>query len=496
MNVKRRQAKVLTIIFAVVMLICILPGCSQQPSTTLQLNTWSDDVKTAVNDFVTLYGNTSKLYDKESYVVFDFDNTTCIFDIQDQALVYQLENMNFAKDPDSFDKILRAELDGNFDDWITDIITAYDYLYKTYGPFTAKGLDEQTREAVLEDPMWGEFASKMLIISSDAANYRDNWKIRWFSGMTEQEIYDITYASCSKYSKMETENQTIEGPLSLTSLVGPKSVTVTNGLAVTDNTVELWKVLDENGIDVWVCSASEINQVRAAVDCLGLRDYCTGVTAKTMKFDNNGLMLPEYDFETGKGWLCKEDGVWEKDIYNAKGSCREEGKVITINNAIAPHYGNKGPLAGFMDSTGDFNFCTEYDSLKLVICFNRANQKITDGGGLIAEIAMYEKDNLKYNLKKANDAGDTYYVLQGRDDNNLRGFRNSNSTLTLGETEGKLFRNEDNYAQLQYITDKNMSIEDAINTFAIKTSENESDNVLGLKYGFLTEYSGYHAIAK
>ena len=76
-----------------------------------------------------------------------------------------------------------------------------------------------------------------------------------------------------------------------------------------------------------------------------------------------------------------------------------------------------------MDSSGDFNFCTEFDSLKFVICYNRANRKITEGAGLIAVLAVYQKDTLGYNLKKANAAGDTYYVLQGRDENGLRTMR-------------------------------------------------------------------------
>lgn len=170
------------------------------------------------------------------------------------------------------------------------------------------------------------------------------------------------------------------------------------------------------------------------------------------------------------------------------------GKVTAINNAIAPLYDGAGPLAGFMDSTGDYNFCTEYASLKLVICFNRASRKVTDGGGVIAEVAVYQKDTLGYDLAAANANGDTLYVLQGREENGLRGLRASNKTMVYGATEEKLFRNEDNEKQLQYMIDNNMTTEAIIDTFAIKTAADAEGNVLGIEYGFLSEYSGYHNI--
>lgn len=162
-----------------------------------------------------------------------------------------------------------------------------------------------------------------------------------------------------------------------------------------------------------------------------------------------------------------------------------------IVNAIAPEYGDRGPIAGFMDSTGDFNFCTEFKTLKLVVCFNRANRKVTDGGGLIAEVAMYEKEALEYDLAKANSAGDTLYVLQGRDENGIRSLRNSNRTVRLGSKEEALFNSDENEIQLQRMNDDRMTINDILNTFAVK--QDAGENGFDFKTGFLNEYSGYHS---
>ena len=143
-----------------------------------------------------------------------------------------------------------------------------------------------------------------------------------------------------------------------------------------------------------------------------------------------------------------------------------------------------------MDATGDFNFCTEFSSLKLVICFNRATRSVTDGGGLVAETAIYQRDFLGYDLRKANAAGDTFYVLQGREENGLRSFRPSNATLLFGESEEKLFEGERNYAQLDYMKIHEMSTKEALEKFAIET---DIPNALGFKYGFTAQYAGYHS---
>ena len=70
-----------------------------------------------------------------------------------------------------------------------------------------------------------------------------------------------------------------------------------------------------------------------------------------------------YDCETGFAWRNLGGGSWKKTSYATHALPAREGKVAAIENALIPQYG-VGPLAGFMDASGDFNFCTELDSLK------------------------------------------------------------------------------------------------------------------------------------
>ena len=260
--------------------------------------------------------------------------------------------------------------------------------------------------------------------------------------------------------------------------------------------------LKNNGIKVYICSASSSDVVRAAIDVFGLHDCVDGLLAMTNKLEDDKY-INEYDYEEGFAWIPGPQGSWEKGDVPTKAQTQGEGKVTAINNVLVKEYGH-GPVAGFMDSTGDFNFCTEYKSLRLVCCFNRASRRVTDGGGLIAELAVYQNMDLGYDYDKAGQAGDIYYVLQGRDENGFRSLRDSDATVRLDEREEEahVFRNYPetqvnlNEAQLDYMRENNMTTEEIINTFAIKTPENDEDNKLGFEYGFLSEgnFSGYKSI--
>ena len=163
-----------------------------------------------------------------------------------------------------------------------------------------------------------------------------------------------------------------------------------------------------------------------------------------------------------------------------------------------------------MDSTGDYNFCTEFKTLQVVTCFNRADRKETDGGGVIAELAVYQADTLKYDYAAAQAAGDTLYVLQGRDEMNLRKLNPGRKTNVFKQ-DGKEFvfgseygrgHNED---QLAKMIELKMDTETIINDFAIKTDAGDPKYGFPWKYGFVTgqynekfkakDFDGYHSQA-
>jgi len=474
-----------------VMLACVSCGKSDNPDYPTSGN-WDTTVSRAINDFIRVCNEEPG----KEYVVFDFDNTCSIFDISEQLLTYQIETMSFELDAKEF---RNAIFDGlkNYDSKIplevisrlTNIADNYSVLYEQYGPFSYRGISADLQALISKDELWLEFALDLASLYYDMEELTDTktsyaWMYCLYSGMTEQELYELSVRSHERFSQIPTTAREWQ--------LGDKKFSWLDGIQVTEEIRALWKSLHDNGIDVWVCSASCIRPVMAAVDYFGLHDYCTGIIAFSYKKDFSGRLTPYYDFDNGCGVLALKDGTWKEDNLPFRSMLWREGKVTGIQNSIAPKYLGEGPSAGFGDSTGDFSFCTEFNSLKMVIFFNRATRKVTEGGGLIAELAIYQRDCLGYDLAKANAQGDTFYLLQGRDENGFRTFRKSSSTVRFGSSSEILFCNQDNYTQYEYFKANGLSTKEILNTFSIKTAA--EDNPLGFDYGFLEEYSGYHSI--
>ena len=465
-------------------------GCNKKPS--VDLSGYAPEVQQAIKDFVSQYKNK-----ENAYIVSDFDNTTAIFDIALQCSIYQLETMSFAVNVEELRTALSTslDLDTTMSDYIDDVTYSYNELIKDYGAFTPAGVNENQLSSLQSNNYWKEFSTKMKCLFSYVEDHVDDalaceWIMYWYTGMSEQEVYNMFKNSCEKYQYTDTAQVTWTSPESIESKIGVTSCSFVLGVSVTDSVKNMLKYYVDNGIDTWICSASHVDGVRGAVDAYGLSDYITGIIGMTQKMEN-GKFVPAYEYENGLPYINKKNGNWEKINTPIKALPAREGKVTAIKNALLPRYNNEQPLAGFMDASGDFNFCTEFSKMKMVICYNRANRKITEGAGLVAIAAMHQKEK-GINLKSANESGDTYYLLQGRDENGKRSLRESNYTIRYGETEEKLFANQDNFTLFNYLKDNNLSIKTFYDTFAVKTSAEQS--LIGVAHGHLDNYAGYHSI--
>ena len=465
-----------------------LLSCSKENA---DLAGYNQETQQAIRDLVKLNKN-----NESAYIVSDFDNTTSIFDIAYQCSIYQIETMSFALSKDEISTVLKTSLeeDETINNYIEDVSISYSHLVDTYGAFSASGVNDKDLQTIHNDVWYQEFSTKMMglynyvdSIVLDVVAYE--WIMYWYTNMSEQEVYNMFKKSCEKYQYVDTANVTWTSP-NIESKIGVISETFVVGVSVTDSVKNMLKYYVNNGIDTWICSASHIDGVRAAVDAYGLSDYITGVIGMTQK-QVDGKFVPGYDYETGYPYINKGSGKWEKTNVPIKALPGREGKVTAIKNALYPRYNNAQPIAGFMDASGDFNFCTEFKDMKMVICYNRANRKITEGAGLVAIAAMYQKEN-KVDLKTANASGDTLYLLQGRDENGKRSLRESNYTIRFGETDEKLFANQDNIKLFEYLKSEKLTLKEFYDRFAIKT--NADNSVIGVAHGHLDSYSGYHSV--
>lgn len=481
--------------------IFIFPSCTSRGR--LERDDWAPEVKEALNQFVDAYAGAD-----DAYVVTDFDNTSCIFDIQEQAWVWQLETMCFPLTPEKFRELAvfdpgDSELNRSKLSSVEVLCEDYAELYGKYGPFGVKPRLEEEGVSRLDgeyygrlhaDEVYKDFTTRMMLLLDDLPDIEGDWAMRFLAGFTTDELYDFCRECYERFSKVESFATHFSNAVD--------SIDFVNGITVSKNVIELWNVLKANDIDVWVCSASEITQVRAALDVFGLHDLCSGVIAKTFKTDADGRLTAEYDYESGYPFVPVKEG-WKEDRTNAIGaSPKSEGKVAAIENVLRPMYGGKAPLAGFMDSTGDFNFCTEYKDMRLVVCYNRGTREVTDGGGLISEVALYQRDALGLDFRTTLEKGETLYLLQGRDENGHRTLRASNSTLRFICSEescdavvdadgGILFSSAENRVQLDWMASSGLSTGEILDSLCLFTPASESH--FGFEYGWLDSYSGYHS---
>ncbi|MCQ2079449.1 MAG: hypothetical protein MJZ38_05290 [archaeon] len=439
---------------------------------------WAPEVRDAVNDLL------DRFRDSGQYAVTDFDNTTSVFDIEHQLIIWQLRHMAFAMEPDRLAEVLAKDLVCSYSDWIGDIVTAYRHLWDTYGPFNGDMLSEEESERIMQDVWWREFSVKMRAMFSlvnSTERMSSVWILYWFTGMTERQVYDLALSSHLHYSRVPTVSRSEDSPAEIPSALGVVTARWTDGIRVTDSVVELWAALKDNGIGLWVCSASGSMQVKAAIDAFGLHDLCTGLYAMNLLVDEQGRYVPEYDRANG-AFHRPVEGGWETYPQTSGAIPRQDGKVQAILDGPFKVHGH-GPVAGFMDSTGDFDFCTVFDSMRLVVCYNRLLAP-SDGGALISCLALYERDILGYGLASAMEKGDTLCVLQGRDENGLRSLLPQNGTLLLGADGSRVFH-EETQDMMAEMKELDSSVRELIDRYG---------PVDGNGRGFLKEYRGYHSI--
>lgn len=268
-------------------------GGPDEPGVLLVRPDWAEDVKQSLNDLMATCGKNGTAPADSPYAVFDFDNTSCIFDVEEQLAVYQLEVMAFAIQPDELKTVLLTGLAdpdrdlthfgygrGSLNDWADDISAAYGKLWEKYGPFAAGGVDDEKRAEMQADPFWKEFSAKMralysLIYDAQSSDIAYPWVTYWFTGMTEEEIYGLAKEAFAVYKDVDTSVVTWTSPETIQSKTGIVSYEWTSGIQVTENIRELWRALDANGIDVWVCSASCTGAIRAAIDTLNTVPECS-----------------------------------------------------------------------------------------------------------------------------------------------------------------------------------------------------------------------------
>lgn len=394
----------------------------------LEKNNWADATYEALNKLIKNNGIQSSTYDpaNKPYVVFDCDNTTVINDIEEALLIYQLENLRFKLTPDNIAAVLETGIPDIEQPFVEDYRNAegkelnvklvaedcasdYKYLYENYSGFGAGGA--KTLDEIKETDEYKDFTTKVRFLYSAVNDTFDAsvgypWVTYLFTGMTSDEVRKLAEESHDYWlSYGEFTKETWTSPETLKGNAGVVSISYKTGLAFPEEMKDLYNTFMDNGIDVYVCSASFYDVVIAAMTNpkYGYNVKESNVYAMRLKTDEQGRYINEYD----------------DNYFQTQG----KGKAHTINAFIRGMYGNRGPIFVAGDSSGDFNMMTEYPDMQLGLIVNRVRS-----------------DSMMSISKEAAGmigSSDAKYVLQGRDENQGV-FRASEKSILLGETEEKL----------------------------------------------------------
>ncbi len=372
---------------------------------TLMTGSWAKETREAIQAVMDRNAGAGK------YVVFDFDNTTAINDVEEALLIYQIENLSFKIKPDQMYSVLQTQIpdmnkavgkNGAGQDvtsamLASDIAADYKVLYNSYSGFGAGG--KATLEDVHKMNEYIDFGAKLRYMYAAVGDTFDAsvsypWVTYLFAGMTADEVYALANASHRYWMAYPTwTEETWTSPEALPGKSGVIKASYLTGVSITSELRDLYAKLMASGIDVYVLSASFIDVIRAAArdPFFGLNVPEEQIFAMQLKKDADGRYLPEYNYDFGAAGKYAQT--------------QAAGKSTVITNFIAPRYNGAGPIMVFGDSAGDYNMMTEFSDTELGVIFNR-----------------YRKPSdpiWQCSVEAANTIGQANprYVLQGRDNN-------------------------------------------------------------------------------
>lgn len=410
-------------LYLILLLSIIIVGCGENVSkkTTLSEGKWAPDTRARLQKLIDDNGIKSANYDsnKKPYAVFDWDQT-CIFnDTQESMFRYMIDNLEFKATPEEFAVLIRKNIPKNnfasdynnqkgervnIDKIGADLDATYKFLYDNY--INGKSM---TLEDIKQTDEFKDFQAKYAYLyeaigGTFSADISYPWVLYSFTGMTPQEVADLTEKANDYALKREISTYTLSSPSNMGGKAGVISLSgYKDGLRIEPEISDLISVLMANGIDVYICSASHQNVVEVFA------------------------YLPKYTYNVPNGNVLGmrtkvKDGKFISEYEDDWPQTQQKGKTEAIKSVLVSKYGY-GPILVCGDSQGDYYMATDFLETQLTLIINRLR---TD-------------DFAKLSIKALEEKGkeDSRYVIQGRDENKGE-FRPDEATIKMGKDEAKL----------------------------------------------------------
>ena len=319
-----------------------------------------------------------------NYAIFDYDNTTVLQDVELACTAWQIENLRFKFTPEQVADIFSVSipdtdkaLEGLDADGVTsgmlinDIASDYAAMMATAGVSCGWKLTEEQLAKVQQMPEFLDLRAKFWALYEGlffTFSYHEAFPV--LMGM----LHGLTYPEVDALMKEGIAAQVAKGRLGDVVWESPEmgeagkvNYVIPDGLALSQEMRNLYKALPENGIDVYVFSAS-MEAVVEAMACdpryLGLDT--ARVFALRMHRGDDDLVLQDYL----EGYV---------QPYKV-------GKTEAIRAYAAPKYGGKDPVLIGGDSNGDYSMLTSFPGMRVGLIIDKGQTEA--GIGDLRKLAL------------------------------------------------------------------------------------------------------------
>lgn len=385
---------------------------------------WAPNTYKGVQNLMDKHGAGSPGYDpnRKPYVVFDWDHTSIMNDTEEALFLYQIDHLAFKMKPEEFYEVIKMNVpNGPFshefknlqgaavtlEEIAEDLKRDYEFLYSNYEGMNGK----EQLETLHSTDQFKDFKAKMYFLyeaigETYGIEIGYPWVLYLFANMSTEEVQQLAEASNDYNLGAGIGSVALISPESMSGKAGTVQVTYTTGLRLASEVANLMHTFMENGIDVYVISASMEEVVE--------------VFSSNPKY---GYNLPKENVFGMR--LKKKDGIIQAEYEDNWPITAREGKVEVIEQAISKTRGGYGPIFAAGDSSTDYEMLT-VKSLKLGLIINRIKT------GDIGELAKTAAERMGKNNPK--------YVLQGRNENTGLWIP-TEYTIKLGSNEEILLAN-------------------------------------------------------
>ena len=337
-----------------------------------------------------------------NYAIFDYDNTTVLQDVELACTAWQIENLRFKFTPDQVESLFSysiPDLDKALPGigaegissrmLISDIASDYRSMLQIAGVSCGWELTTEQLDEVQQMPEFLDIRAKIWCLYEGlffAFSYHEAFPVlmAMFHGLTYPEVDALMKEGiAAQVAKGRLGDVIWESPEM--GQAGKVSYIIPDGLALSKEMRNLYKALPENGIDVYVYSAS----MEAVVEAMACNPAYLGLDTAQV-----------FSLRLVKG----EDGLVSQDYLPGYVQPYKTGKTEAIRTYTTPKYDGRDPVLIGGDSNGDYSMLTSFPGMRVGL--------IIDKGQTESGIGDLRKQALEA------EAGGTpsKYVLQRRGD--------------------------------------------------------------------------------